>query len=76
MTEKLKRQKKNGVVSCIDGRDSLWNVRYETTNKPLISLIIPLKDKVNLLKKCIDSIQKPLSRVQFEIIIINNKEII
>ncbi len=43
--------------------------------KPFISIIIPTKDKVDYLKRCIDSIFKYTSYKNFEIIVINNNSI-
>jgi len=39
---------------------------------PLISIIIPTKDKVDLLKQCIDSIQKQTTYPNYEILVIDN----
>jgi len=49
-------------------------VRYGLpTPAPLVSLIIPTKDRVDLLKMCIGSILKKTDYDAFEIIIVNNQ---
>jgi len=49
----------------------LENKNYNIDNAPLVSIIIPFKDKPELLKKCIDSIYKSTYE-NFEIIAISN----
>ena len=41
--------------------------------KPLISILIPTKDGLSLLKPCIESILRTVKQLNFEIIIINNQ---
>lgn len=49
------------------------SVRYLLPDNPLVSIIIPFKDKVSLLKACIDSIVNRSSYENIEIILINNQ---
>lgn len=46
---------------------------YKNIDKPKVSIIIPTKDKVELLKNCIDSIISKSTYKNFEIIIVNNQ---
>ena len=39
---------------------------------PLVSILIPTKDRIDLLRQCIDSIQTKSSYQQYEILVINN----
>lgn len=41
-------------------------------SQPLVSILIPIRDKVNLLKKCIESIKTKSSYLNYEIIVIDN----
>ncbi len=43
--------------------------------RPLVSIIIPTKDKIEYLKKCIDSIIEKTKYTNYEILIINNNSI-
>lgn len=56
--------------------DGLWPSSYrvirEINGNPKISIIIPTKDKVNILKKCIDSIENKTTYKNYEIIIVDN----
>lgn len=44
----------------------------QDSDKPLISIIIPTKDNVKLLKECIESIETLSSYKNYEIIIVDN----
>ena len=51
----------------------LFRVRYPLPNPPpLVSIIIPTKDRVDILKACVESIIEKTTYPSFEIIIINN----
>lgn len=56
--------------------DGFWLGSYHVKRKllktPLISIIIPTKDNVKILKRCIDSILKNTSYPNYEIVIVNN----
>lgn len=49
-----------------------YKVKYDISDLPLVSIIIPTKDYVDILKNCIDSIIKKTTYRNYEIIIINN----
>ena len=48
------------------------NVRYEVLNKPLISLVIPTKDGIDVLDACLKSIFDKTTYPNYEIIIADN----
>lgn len=48
-----------------------YTVRYQLTEKPLVSIIIPSKDEVESLQKCLASIEKS-SYQNYEVIIVEN----
>jgi glycosyltransferase involved in cell wall biosynthesis len=49
-----------------------YRVRYLIHGNPLVSIIIPFRDKPELLKKCINSIFKKTSYKHFELILVSN----
>lgn len=49
-----------------------YRVRYAVQGEPLVSIIIPNKDEMETLKKCITSIQAKSTYRNFEIIIVEN----
>ena len=57
--------------------DGLWlgsyRIKYKIKGNPKVSIIIPTKDKVNVLKKrCIDSILNKTTYQNYEIVIVDN----
>ena len=49
-----------------------YRVLYNITRKPLVSIIIPFKDKPELLEMCLNSIYTKTSYENYEIICVNN----
>ena len=49
-----------------------YKINYEIIGNPLVSIIIPNKDHIDDLKKCIDSIYQKSTYRNFEIIIVEN----
>lgn len=50
----------------------VYDVRYPLKHSPLVSIIIPVKDHVDLLKALLDSIFEKTTYNNYEIIILNN----
>ncbi len=71
LEDHLKRLGIDGFVEDLD--IFCYNVRYKLNFKPFVSIIIPTKDKVELLQKCIESILNKSTYENYEIIILNNK---
>jgi len=70
----LKRRDLQGEV-LFTNNPGTYRIKYTLQDRPLISIIIPFKDKPGLLKKCIYSIIKKTSYQNFEIIGISNNSI-
>ncbi|MDD2224797.1 MAG: glycosyltransferase family 2 protein [Candidatus Shapirobacteria bacterium] len=69
LEDHLKRTKTKGFIT--NGlQEGTFRVVYQT-NKPLISIIIPTKDKIKYLKKCVESIIKKSTYKKYEIIIVD-----
>lgn len=64
-----RRGLKSQVIQTSEGR---YRVRYEIPGEPLVSIIIPTKDKGNLLRRCVESIRQKSTYYNYEIIIVNN----
>ena len=67
----LKRMNIKGNVEKTEYR-GIYRVRYTMKETPLISIVIPNKDHVEDLKKCIDSLEKKSSYDNREYIIVEN----
>ncbi len=52
-----------------------YRVRYVVKGRPLVSIIIPTKDKVGLLRRCISSIEERSTYRPYEIIVVNNRSV-
>ena len=52
--------------------ETIFRIRYRLLAKPLISILIPNKDHVDDLRRCIDSILTKSSYENYEIIVIEN----
>ena len=70
----LKTNKKHygDLVDIKRNNNNLNSLTWTIPKNSLISIIIPTKDKLDLLKKCINSIKKFKPGISTEIIIINN----
>ena len=68
----LMRTGKKGIVEF--GRDvpGIYKIKYEIIGNPKVSILIPNKDNIKLLKDCIDSILKLTDYANYEIVIIEN----
>lgn len=51
---------------------SMYRLKYEIIGQPLISIIVPNKDHIELLERCLHSILKLTSYCNYEIIIVEN----
>ena len=73
LEDALKRRGIKGTV--IDNpKVSTYLVKYENENE-LISIIIPMKDKADITKRCIDSIYSKSTYKNFEIILVDNNSV-
>lgn len=60
-----------GTVKTIEGNGG-FSIRYQLTAKPLVSIIIPTKDKIDILHTCIESIFQKSTYTAFEIVLLDN----
>jgi glycosyltransferase involved in cell wall biosynthesis len=49
-----------------------WRVRFKISGNPKVSIVIPTKDKVEYLRRAIDSIREHTKYSNYEIVVINN----
>ncbi len=71
LEETLKRRGIKGSVEPTK-MNHYFRVRYEIRNNPLVSIVIPFKDKPELLEMCINSIVSKSTYINYEIIGISN----
>ncbi|RJQ28237.1 MAG: glycosyltransferase family 2 protein [Peptococcaceae bacterium] len=73
LEEALDRRGLDGRVET-DG-PGRYRVRYTVKGRPLVSIIIPTKDKVGLLRRCLSSIEERSAYRPYEIIVVNNRSV-
>lgn len=54
---------------------NFFRVRYDVTGHPLVSIIIPNKDSISVLSRCVDSIISKTTYDAYEIIIVENNSV-
>jgi glycosyltransferase involved in cell wall biosynthesis len=72
LTDYFKRHNIAAEVRVIPDRPSNYRIHYEMPHAPLVSIIIPFKDKPDLLKTSVGSILKKTSYKNYEIILVSN----
>ena len=71
LTEHLERKKRKGKV--IRTRFMGWfRVRYEIENPPHVSIIICTRDRIDLLRPCIESVLEKTSYKNYDILVVDN----
>ena len=68
----LDRVELPGTVEAIEGAPGAYRIRYQLSQHPLVSVLIPNKDHVEDLSRCLESLYKYAGYNRFEVIIIEN----
>ncbi len=71
LEDALKRRKIKGEVHLI-GTPQMYEIEYLLDKEPLVSIIIPTKDKSDILKRCLESIYLKTTYKNYEVIVIDN----
>ena len=71
--EALTRRGADGSVMMMDG--GRYRVRYAIRGNPLISMIIPTRDKVEFLQACLSSIESKSTYRRYEVVIVDNQSV-
>ena len=70
----LERRQQPGHVA-VDWRTYLYWVKRELTEAKKISIIIPVRDRVDLLARCLDSLKSKTSYAPYEIVVVANDSV-
>lgn len=74
VADHLQRIRSNGRVEAIAEQPGNFRVRYPLPQPaPLASLIVPTRDRVDLLRQCIDSIRALTRYPAYEILVVDNQ---
>lgn len=69
--EALQRQRDGAIVE--DGpRSCTFHIRHQMKSSPLVSILIPTRDRSDLLQRCLQSLRKRTDYQPLEIIVIDN----
>jgi O-antigen biosynthesis protein len=71
LEEHLQRRQQPGHV-VVDWRTYLYWVKRELTETKKISIIIPVRDRVDLLARCLDSLTSKTGYAPYEIVVVDN----
>ncbi|MFC1733290.1 glycosyltransferase [candidate division KSB1 bacterium] len=72
LIEALERRNEKGSVDFLPGFRG-YSIRYNTFNPGKVSVIIPSKDKADILDVCLKSLFEKTSYTDYEVILINNR---
>ena len=61
-----------GRAMAVPGAPGAFQVRYELTGRPLISVLIPNKDHIDDLERCLASLYKNAGYDNFEVLVLEN----
>jgi glycosyltransferase involved in cell wall biosynthesis len=67
----LSRTASNATIAPGE-RPDLWGLRYGIAGEPLVSLIIPTRDRLPLLSRCLESIMEQTAYRHYEIIVVDH----
>jgi GT2 family glycosyltransferase len=72
LSEAISRRALDATV--LEGRyPTTYRVKYSLKQRPLVSVIIPFRDSVNFLEKCIESLTRLTTYTPYELILVNNR---
>lgn len=76
LRDAVKRRKIKADVVEIPDRPTNYRLRYHLPKKqPKVSIVIPFKDKANLLRQCVTSIIEKTTYNEYEIILVSNNSV-
>ena len=64
--------KRKNIKGKVENYYTSYIITYDIEDNPLISIVIPTKDRVEILKNCVDSILEKTTYDNYEIIIVDN----
>lgn len=71
----LIRRGLSGAVEAVVEMPGQFRVNYYPEGKPKVSIIIPSRDNVAVLRRCIESIQRKTAYSNYEIVLIDNQSV-
>ena len=72
LTDYFKRSNIQATIDIEHDKGNLF-IRYIHNEEPMVSIIIPTKDQLDILKACVNSILEKTSYINYEVIIVDNQ---
>ncbi len=69
----LERRNIKGIVTSNEICPTLYQIELQPSSYPEVTIIIPTKNSLNLMKKCLDSIKKHTKYPNYNILVIDNQ---
>ena len=68
---------RNGVAAEVSGTLSgCWRVRYQLPEVlPLVSIVVPTRDRLDLIRRCLESVLEKSSYQNYEILVVDNQSV-
>ena len=64
--------RRKNIKGKVENYYTSYIITYDVIDKPLVSIIIPTRDRIEILKNCIDSIIEKTNYKNYEILVIDN----
>ncbi len=65
---------RNGVDAEVsETLPGCWRVRYQSPAVPLVSIIVPTRDALGLIRQCVESLLEKTTYSRFEILVVDNQ---
>lgn len=65
-------ERRNVIAHAEMAFPEVVRVQYQLTSRPLVSIIIPTRDRVDLLRRCLNSVLEKSSYREFELVLVDN----
>lgn len=65
---------RRGLAATVEPmRAGTWRVRYVLKDQPLVSVIVPTRDRLDLTRRCIESLRQLTEYSNYEILLVDNQ---
>lgn len=76
LLDTIERRKIDGEVIPVSKKFNYWRIKRKLpTQQPMVSILIPTKDKVELLSTCVNSLRNKTNYNNYEIIVLDNDSV-
>jgi GT2 family glycosyltransferase len=65
--------KRCGVAATIEGAPRGLRTRFQSSSTPMVSIIVPTRDALPLLKRCVESVLRATHYPNYELLVVDNR---